>query len=333
MQARGVFQRGPERVEARGQVGQRVHQHRDVGGLEFTRHAPGFAAAHDHRLHAVPRRELQRLADVGCAVHVEDHAATGQVSGQRRAAGARQQAVAAAGAGFGHGLFQQHPLAGAAAAGQFGGAAAQVHEQAAAARQRRVVAAVQQRGAALAGHEAAARQAARRQHGEGQALHARHRDGGRAGIERHVHVELGAPGAALVRRHHRAQREVGVHGGGLARHFLDAQAGEAREQARRQRPALGVHHGDPRGRSEVGAHRAHHAALHQHVVGLERALRAGGVHGGIAHQQVLRGNGQGEGEGQHDQKAVHGATSWPSMKSETGRLDGSSRSCSSAPST
>ena len=85
-----------------------------------------------------------------------------------------------------------------------------------------------------------------------------------------------------------AERERAVDRRFLGRDFLQADVGDAAEQRRRQRRALRVD--DLRvARGQFVADRADAAAAHQHVGVLQRAARGGGVHGGVADQQVLRG--------------------------------------------
>ncbi|MCW0449192.1 hypothetical protein NB706_002026 [Xanthomonas sacchari] len=200
---------------------------------------------------------------------------------------------------FGHQLVEQHPLRRARLAAQFQRIAAQVQVQRA--RADRVGAAVQAHHRALAGDEGAAGVGAER--GEADAFHPCDRDQHRFGVVGQGHVELRAH-RLVVRQGQRA-----VDGGGLAGDLLDADLGDAAEQCRGQRPALGLHHGDAGRRAQAGADRADHPALDQHVGIGEGAASAGGVHGGAADQYVLGEPGhaaqqQAGGQGQALRQAV-----------------------------
>lgn len=197
----------------------------------------------------------------------------------------------------------------------------------------RIRAAIQAHDAALAGDERAA--GGRPERGEADAFHACHRDQHRVRVVGQGDVEF---------RAHRllGQFDAAVHGGGFARHFFDTDLGDAAKQGRRQRAALGLDHAAVGGHGKASADGANHATLHQDIGIAQRALAGGGMHGGAANQHLLRNCRQCQ-RSQHqcgqrtqaraaEHGAAHRATSWPSMKSETGCNLRSWRSYTCAPS-
>ena len=199
------------------------------------------------------------------------------------------------------------------------GAGAEVDEQDLRSDRRRGRVAVQAHDAALAGDQAAAAAGAER--GEGQSAQACDRQQDRGRVVGEGDVEL----RPRLRHAGAGDLDGAVDGALFGGDFLQAHVGKTAEQAWREVLAAGLDDGDAGGRGQVGADRAHHAALHQHIGVGERAAGAGGVHGGVADQQVLGGGGAGD-QAQAQQQALHGDTPWPSRKSERGCRDGSARS-------
>ena len=230
-------------------------------------------------------------------------------------------------------LVQDHPLRRARAAGLLRRApAAQGHEQHT--RANGVEAAIEAHGAALAADEGFAR--LRGQHGPAEALDPRHRHQHRFGVVGQGDVELRAQ-AELVFR----QVDVAVHGRGFAADLLHADAADAGEQGRGQRPPAGLHRRHAGGRQAI-ADRGDLAAAHQHVGAQQGALRGAGMHGGIADEQVLGGRGAaGQRQRERQQARLAEAAAhrtppgpgWPSMKSEVAWRVRSWRSYTRAPST
>src|SRR5690606_15402545 len=135
----------------------------------------------------------------------------------------------------------------------------------------------------------------------------------------------------------------------FARNLLDADPGDAAEERRRQRLPLRVDHLRRPGR-QAAADRGDAPVLDQHVGALQGAARGRGVHGGVADQHVLSGHRQRQQRRQQQRRrggcrtrpaadltAAHRtppcAVGCPSMKSVTGRSEGSARSYTRAPST
>ena len=284
MQARRILQSRADLVEITRQVGQRIDEHRHLRPRDLRRQFPGLDATGDGDAHVFALRPAQQLADVGGAVDGDhDASVAGQVTRQHRAPGRSQQGMRRIGgdaaARFADQLVEQHPLRRARTAAQAQHVVAQFQEQHA--RADRIGAAIQADHAALPGDEGTA--GIRAQQGEAQAFDARDRDQHRLRVVGQGHIEL-RPHRLVVGQVHRA-----VHGLCFAGYFLDADLGDAAEQGRSQRLAVGFDHADRSGRLQVHAHRADDAALDQHVRILQRALRAGGVHGGVADQHVLGG--------------------------------------------
>src|SRR5690606_2938955 len=83
---------GGNLVEARGQVVERIDEHRHAGGGQLRRQAPGLRSAADGDAHVAALRPAQQLADVGGSVHGHDDAAVAvQVTGQGLAPGGGEQ--------------------------------------------------------------------------------------------------------------------------------------------------------------------------------------------------------------------------------------------------
>jgi hypothetical protein len=178
---------------------------------------------------------------------------------------------------------------------------------------------------------------------EGEAAEPRHRQQHRVRVVGQGDVEFG-PG---LRHAAAGQGQGAVHRALLGRHLFQADVGKAAEQAGRQRLAAGLDHGHPGRGQQAGTDRADDAALDQHVGMLQGAARSGGVHGGVADQQILRGDvgaceqqrGGDECPGRaclpraHRTAPMLVVAGCPSMKSDFGCRAGSLRSYTRAPST
>ena len=342
MQARRVLQGRAQFIEVRRQVGQRIHEHRHVGGGELRCHLPGFGRADQGDAHVARLRPAQQADDVGRALDAHhDASAATEVLRQRAAAGRGEQGeLRVRGNAPAHlvdQLVQQHPLRGARAAAEIGAFAAQGDEQGT--RPDRIQAAVQPDRAALARDQRAAGATACRQQRPAEAFHAGHRDEdrlrvvGQGDVEFRTHLHVA--GAA-------AQGERGVDRGRFAGDLFHADVGDAGEQRRGQRLALRIDHRRI-ARSQSAADRGDATVAHQHVARLQRAAFAGGMHGGVADQQVLRrGEAARREQGDEQYRAFHACrahrtppriTSCPNRKSEVGCRERSRRSYNRAPST
>src|SRR5690606_14453870 len=121
-----------DRVERRGEIGERIQQDRDVALGQLARNRPGFLAAGDHRAHAVRACKLERAPDISGPGNVEYDSSTVEIASERLAPERTQQRAILrrrARARFVNRLLEQHPLSGAAAAGERAHLAAEIDEQ------------------------------------------------------------------------------------------------------------------------------------------------------------------------------------------------------------